>query len=341
MNTQSLEIILGFITGLRPIVTAEVSQYPDFRVIREEDEGIYLAFPKELKDVSKLRSVSRAYIVSRDSKYNPAFIAKHKSYLGDILTLILAGNQKAFATFKLVCAGSDSPTVRSIVEYIQNTFKIKEAEEADLKVHIIKIGDTWEIGAQITPRPLSSRSYRVRNMGGAMDATIAYAVNSLASPKNADSYLNVFSGSATLLIEAAQCYPNLKKLIGFDNNKDTISLAIQNARKGEVMRRMRLTVKDIFDTPELGMFDIITSDLPFGMTISKNEDLGALYQCFIEYCQRSLNEKGTLVVYTSEHKLLKDLLVKSKFKIVDSLELKFMTSANVYLQPRIFVCQFK
>jgi 23S rRNA G2445 N2-methylase RlmL len=261
--------------------------------------------------------------------------------LGDILTLVLEGKKGAFKTFKLVCAGSDSPNARSIAKYIQTTINLTEAEEADLKVHIIKTGDTWEIGAQITPRPLSSRDYRVRNMGGAMDSTIAYAVNSLCGLEKADSYLNVFSGSATLLIEAALCYPKLKKIMGFDNSKDAFSLAMQNIRKAGVIRRIQLKQKDIFDKPDLGTFDAIVSDLPFGMTISKNEDLNQLYQCFIDYCQETLNSRGTLVAYTSEHKMLEGIILKSRFKIIDTLELKFITSAKAFLRPKIFVCQFK
>ena len=148
------------------------------------------------------------------------------------------GNKDKFKTFKITCAGSDSPRVRGIAEYIQRTYGLTEKEESDMKIHIIKkLDEIWEIGVQITSRPLSSRDYKVKNMSGAMDSTIAYAVNSLCELENVDSYLNIFSGSATLLIEASQCYPNLKQLIGFDNNKKSISLAIQNIKKAGLIKK--------------------------------------------------------------------------------------------------------
>ena len=75
------------------------------------------------------------------------------------------------------------------------------------------------------------------------------------------------------------------------------------------------------------------------MSMSKNEDLENLYQCFIEYCERTLNPNGKMVVYTNKHEILKRIILKSKFKIVKTLELKFITSVNSYLCPRIFVCQ--
>ncbi len=193
----------------------------------------------------------------------------------------------------------------------------------------------------MTPWPMSFRDYKIENMSGAMDPTIAYAMNSLCGLENANSYLNVFSGSATLLIEAALYYPNLKQLTGFDNDKKHISLAIQNIRKAGLIKRIELKEKNIFDKPDVGMFDVIASDLPFGMAISKNENLESLYQCFVEYCEKTLNREGKLVVYTSEHELLKKIILKSKFKILKMMELKFTTSVDSLLRPKIFLCKLR
>lgn len=341
MNRSELEIKLTFITGLKEVVLKELKQHSKLRITKEGVDSLYLDPIQDLTEIKHLRSVSRAYVVMQNPKYNPHYISNHKSIIGNLIEIVIHGNKNAFKTFKVICAGSDSPEVRSIVEYIERTYRMIEEKEADMKIHIINTGSTWEIGAQITPRPLSLRDYRVVHMSGAMDPTIAYAVNSLCELEKAKSYLNIFSGSATLLIEAAQCYPNLKKLIGFDNNKKNISLAIQNIRRAGLIRRIKLKEKDIFDKPDLGKFDVITSDLPFGMAILKNEDLSDLYRCFLEYCQTTLNNNGKLAVYTSEHEMLKRIIRESNFEIVKTLELKFMTAVNAYLRPQIFVCRLK
>lgn len=341
MNQLKLEIKLAFIIGLKEIVLQEISQYSNLHVIKEEIDSLYLGFVQDLIELKKLKSVSRAYVVTQSPKYNPLYVSNHKSILSDLIEIVLGGNKAVFKTFKITCAGSDSSEVRSIAEYIQKTYGLTEKEEADMKIHIVKIDEVWEIGIQITPRPLSLRDYKLKNMSGAMDPTIAYVVNSLCGLENADSYLNIFSGSATLLIEAGQCYPNLKKLIGFDNNKKHISLAIQNIKEAGLIQRIELKERDIFDKPDLGMFDIIVSDLPFGMSISKNEDLGKLYRCFVEYCQEALNHSGKMVVYTSEHEILEKIIIESKFKITKTVELKFITSVDAYLRPKIFVCRLK
>jgi 23S rRNA G2445 N2-methylase RlmL len=178
-------------------------------------------------------------------------------------------------------------------------------------------------------------------MSGAMDPTIAYAVNSFGNLDSADSYLNVFSGSATLLIEAGRSFPNLEKLVGFDNEKKHLSLSIQNVKKAGLIKKIQIKEADIFDKPDFGKFDAIASDLPFGMSISKNEDLEKLYRNFVEYCEEKLESSGRLVIYTSEHELIESIILKSRFKIIQTLQLKLITNANTYLKPKIIVCEFK
>lgn len=339
MNDKVLQLKLSYITGLRPVVLDELKRF-SFKILDEAEDSVFIEFSEEiLSKVKKLRSVSRAYLVLQSDIYHPAYISNHKSILGNLIDIIIRYDN--FKTFKISCAGSDSPEVRSIAKYIQDTYKVEESDEADLKIYIIKPEDTWEIGIQITPRPLSVRDYKVVNMSGAMDPTIAYAVNSFCNLDSAHSYLNIFSGSGTLLIEAAQCYPNLENLVGFDNNKKHLSLSIKNIKKAKLIKRVQVKEADIFDKPNFGTFDAIVSDLPFGMSISKNEDLEKLYIAFLQYCEEALNTSGRLAIYTSEHELIESILPNSRFKIIQSLQLKFITNIDAYLRPKIIVCEFK
>ena len=339
MNDKVLQLKLSYKAGLRPVVLDELKRF-NFKILDEAEDSVFIEFSEEIiSKVRKLKSVSRAYLVLQSNIYHPTYISNHKSILGNLIDIVVKYDN--FKTFKISCAGSDSPEVRSIAKYIQDTYRMEEIDEADLKIHIIKPEDIWEIGIQITPRPLSVRNYKVVNMSGAMDPTIAYAANSFCNLDSAHSYLNIFSGSATLLIEAAECYSNLDKLIGFDNNKKHLSMSIQNIKKAGLIKRVRVKKADIFDKPNFGTFDAITSDLPFGMSISKNEDLEKLYTTFIQYCEDVLNNDGRLVIYTSEHGLIEPILLKSQFKIVQSSQLKLITNVDAYLRPKIIVCEFK
>ena len=74
----------------------------------------------------------------QSSKYNPFYISNHKLILGNLIGIVIDESKDAFKTFKITCAGSDSPEVRSIAEYIQSTYGLIEKEEADMKIHISK-----------------------------------------------------------------------------------------------------------------------------------------------------------------------------------------------------------
>lgn len=386
-----LKIKLSYIIGLKQVVLKELqnsnfgisttSQVGSTSEYIESEDTIYTNFSSELlSKTKKLRSVSRAYLVSQSWKYNPAYLDNHKSVIGNLIEIILTTenlkttkNKSKFKTFKISCAGSKSAEVRSIAEYIQDTYGLTERTEADLKIHIIKIQtdptinseknstknstenstknsvdslkknpkDIWEVGVQLTPKPLSVRDYRVANLSGAMDSTIAYAVNSFCNLNVAKSYLNTFSGSGTLLIEAGQGYPNITRLLGFDISKIHLSLAIQNIKKAGLIERVAVKEADIFNQPDFGKFDAIVADLPFGMTISKDEDLEKLYTAFIEYSQKTLNVDGRLVIYTSQYKLIEEILSKSNFKIIKNLQLKFLSNVQAYLRPKIIVCKLR
>lgn len=334
-----MKIKLSYITGLKPVVFDELKKN-NFDVTGEDVDSVFIEFSeKNIQEVKKLRSVARAYLTMQSDIYNPAYIFKHKSVLGTLIDTVV--RHDVFKTFKISCAGSESPEVKGIVIYVQETYKLEERDEADLKIYIAKSGNGWEIGVQITPRPLPVRDYRVINMSGAMDPTIAYAVNYFCNLESAHSYLNIFSGSATLLIEAGLSYPNLEELVGFDNDKKHLSLSIQNIKKAGLIKKVQVREANIFEKLNLGTFDAVASDLPFGMSISKTENLEKLYTAFVQYCEEVLNPNGRLVVYTSEHELIEQILLKSKFKITQSLQLKFVTNVDSYLRPKIIVCEFK
>lgn len=346
-----MKIKLSYITGLRSVVLDELKK-AKINSLYEIGDSVYVEFSLiNFQSVKKLRSIARAYLVVRENFYNPTYISSHKSLLSEIIDVVIVNDK--FKTFKITCAGSDSTEVRSIASFVQNKYKLQLSDEADLKIHLIKHGVVWEMGVQITPRPLSFRSYKVANMKGAMDPTIAYAVNSLcvsnvgsatstaSSINNVNSYFNIFSGSGTLLIEVAECFPNIEKVVGFDNDKNHLTLSIQNIKKAGLIKRILVKEGDIFDKPDLGKFDVITSDLPFGMSVSKNQDLQKLYVAFIEYCERVLNVGGRLVIYTSEFEIIESLIFKSEFKIIESLQLKLSTSVGSYLKPKIIVCEFR
>jgi 16S rRNA G966 N2-methylase RsmD len=332
---------LTLIPGLKSIVLDEISKHPELNIAELGEDKIYLDFVPDFKNILSMRSITNAYVTKRGAKFNPYYTCNHKSILGDLIKIVIGDTKNVFKSFKLRCAGSDSKEVKEIQSYIVSTFKLKESEDADLEIYISKPSEIWEISVRLTPRPLSLRSYRVANIKGGLNSTVAFAMNTHLDLNGDKSYLNVFSGSGTLLIEAGLSNPNLK-LIGFDIDGKSNALAIQNIKKAGLIKQIHLKTADIYDKPHLGRFDIIVSDLPFGMQISSKENLDNLYQKFVTYCEETLNDDGTLVAYTTEYKTLESVLESSKFRIIKTADLVISTAvANTYLYPRIFVCKLK
>ncbi|MEN9614071.1 MAG: hypothetical protein RLZZ347_378 [Candidatus Parcubacteria bacterium] len=329
---------LTFVPGLQEVVLAEIAQYPNVRVFETHTEKIYLDATSSLSDVGALRSVLNVYAIRRGDRLNPSEISDHKSILGDLVDTALKND--TFRTYHLSCAGSQSDEIRKIHHFITTRYKLVLAEEADMEMYIGKSLGVWEVGVRLTARPLSVRDYRVANIKGGLNPTTAYAMNTFCRLDSAKSYLNIFSGSGTLLVEAGITNSELK-LVGFDTNGTSIALAVKNVKKAGLLKSVTFHNADIATRPALGKFDAIASDLPFGMQVSKGEDLRALYAHFVEYSESVLKAKGVLVVYTSEHALLESLLAQSKFKIVKTLDLTVPTSGANNLHPKIVVCVFK
>ena len=330
---------LTYIQGLKEVVLDELF-VTDMEVIESFQDFLYCSGVKHILHLVELRSVTGVYLVEKGEELNPYYLSKHKSIIGKLIENVLKISPHTFKTFSLSCAGSDSKEVKEIEEYIASTFKLIKAEEADLKLFIGKSGDVWEVGASLTARPLTMRPYKVLHLLGALNPTIAYAMNTFCDLADKKSYLNIFSGSATLLIEAGISNPNLV-LKGFDIDGKRIAESVKNIKAAGLIKDIELVRADIFSDPELGSFDVITSDLPFGMQISKGDDLEKLYSKFVSYSEEHLEKEGRLVVYTTEHELLSGLLRVSKFRIEKEVSLKVVASVGSYLYPKIFVCSFR
>ncbi len=341
-NDPVLEIKLAYTTGLRDIVLQELAANPLFTIVREGKDAIYVAAADGIVlAVKELGSVARAYLTRRSEGYHPAYLVNHKSIIGELVETVIQGSGEPFKTFKITCAGSDSPEVKNLAAYVTETYELTQAEEADLKIHITKTRGIWEVGVQVSPRPLSARHYKVKHMSGAMDPTVAFALNSLLSLERVRTYLNIFSGSGTLLIEAALRYPHLEKVIGFDHDKKHLTLAVHNIKEAGLITKVEVKEADLFNAPDFGTFDVITADLPFGMAIGKGEDLEKLYRTFLAYCEAKLSPDGRLAVYTSEFKLFERFLADSRFELRETLPVVSMTSVDAYLETKIIVCAFK
>jgi tRNA G10 N-methylase Trm11 len=210
---------------------------------------------------------------------------------------VLHYSAEKFKTFRLSCAGEQSKEVSEIKKYIKDVYELSENILADLDIYIGK-SNVWEVGVRVSKRPLTLRDYKEENIKGGMNASIAYAMNSFCDLLRSRTYLNIFSGSGTLLVEAGIENQKLK-LVGFDIDGKTNALAAKNIKNAGLIKNIKLVKADIFQNPDLGNFDVIASDLPFGMHILKGENLEKLDILEIAHFYEK-SEGGYLVQYDVE-----------------------------------------
>ncbi|WP_245895899.1 methyltransferase domain-containing protein [Deinococcus irradiatisoli] len=166
----------------------------------------------------------------------------------------------------------------------------------------------WDVLARLTPRPLSARPWRVCNMAGGLNATIAFAVFKLAGVREQDRIFNPMSGSGTLLIERDLLGPSAA-LVGVDTDPDAVRCAQQNIEAAK--RQIEVAQVDALETglPPRS-FDLIVADLPWGDAITVRGGNEALYTAFLKEMHRLCSRQGRLVVLTHELKLFERLLTE-------------------------------
>jgi 23S rRNA G2445 N2-methylase RlmL len=330
--------------GIDDVVQDEVGEKLRSNIVHKGKGALYMTYEDALSNYKKLQSVQRVSIVVQDEKYHPLYLSKHKSIIGDIVREVLEQDE-TFRTFDIHCAGADSREVSSIRHYVEDTFGIRKeggkenSKLPDLKISIIKIFNTWEVSVQITPKPLSVRTYKKVDMNGAMDPTLAYVLNHVCGVEKAKTYLNIGSGSGTLVIEAKRTNRKLEKVVGFDNNKSAITGSIQNIRAAGYIRDIEIQKHDIYDQPLVGVFDIVTANLPFGMAIGKGDDLEKLYQSVVRCAIKNVVDGGLIGLYTSQKKIIEKVIADEGVEIKKKKMVQVMTSRERFLDIGMYVLQ--
>ncbi|HEX5688411.1 MAG TPA: methyltransferase domain-containing protein [Roseiflexaceae bacterium] len=190
-------------------------------------------------------------------------------------------------------------------ELAQNSGLEIAEDEADLLLRLRRnrSGEGWEALVRLTPRPLSTRPWRVCNMPGALNATLAYAMMRLSEPRAMDRVVNLACGSGTLLVERLGIGP-ARSAIGCDTNSQALECARSNLRAAGYEQLAQLEAWDVAELPLLdGSSTVICADLPFGQLIGSHRENEMLYPRILAEATRIAAHSARLVVLTHEVRL--------------------------------------
>lgn len=213
----------------------------------------------------------------------------------------------AFRTLRLSAAGDDSPVMQRLKAELARalglTVDSAKSDDADLLLRLRPVRGTWEALLSITPRPLSTRAWRVSDMPGALNATLARAMAQLTTPTPTDTVLNLCCGSGTLLIERAALGES-EVLIGCDTNQDALACADKNVAAAGLSGSITLDDWDATNLPlQDNCVDVILADLPFGQRIGSHKENEVLYPALFKEAARVARPGARFCFVTHEIKL--------------------------------------
>ncbi len=246
-----------------------------------------------------------------------------------------------FHTLRLSAAGEDSAVLLRLRAQLVTRTGLREAEgEGDLLLRLRRAADRegWEAVLRISPRPLTTRAWRVCNWPGALNAVVAQAMVRLGAPSAADRVLNLVCGSGTLLIERLAVGP-VALAVGYDADPAALACATRNLAAAGA-RIPRLVQAEAGQLPfPTGLFTHLLADLPFGQLVGSHADNTRLYPRLLAEATRVAAPGAQLTLITHEVRLLDRLLVApplaAAWQPVETLRITLPFGAGG-LNPRIY-----
>ncbi|UCH25145.1 MAG: methyltransferase domain-containing protein [Trueperaceae bacterium] len=308
------------LAGLAPVALAEARDV-GLRAEPLREDAIHLLAKGALRLVKGLRTVKAVYRLDHFD------IPRPKAMLGDqhfrrlVATVGAVTREDAFQSFRFGAAGRESKVMQRLADALQEATGLRfdpDDGELLLRFRPSPEGSGWEVLTRVTPRPLSARSWRVCNMPGGLNASLAAAMNRLSGTGDRDRYLNAMCGSGTLLIERAEMAP-ASQLTGCDLDREAVACARCNLQAAGMVDRVRLVQEDAtrLSLPEGGI-DVITADLPWGDAVGSHQSNLDLYPAFLEEMRRVAAPAARMVLLTHDIKLFEGVLAAQRsWRVVD------------------------
>jgi len=333
------EIIIGIediaITELK---TVKGVKHQSIKLIREG--FVRFEFSKNPENLLKLKSIIAIYAIHHFDISRPKALLGHQNFtrIIQLLSDLLRTWSENEITLGLGAAGSDSSVMQRIKQELSQTLNLPLADDDKGNLYLRLLPaykqQGWEVLIRLTSRPLATRKWRIENIPGALNATVAYAMTQLANISYGETVLNLCSGTATILIEHALQHKGAT-LFAIDNNTNMLQAASQNINASNTENYILQIRCDAQLTPfSDNSIECIYADLPFGHHIGSHDENEWLYPAILEESARIATQGTPFIVLTHEIQLMEQTLVSSRWKIKDQKKINLSG-----LHPQIFVLE--
>lgn len=329
------------VTGLEDLAAAELRQLPGVRDVTTSLPGaVAFSYSGTPAALSTLQTVIAVFLVADYPVPRPRALLgdQHFRHLCSQIESVRRHHPAgAFATLYLAAAGSETAVMERLRnELLRATRLAAGSGEGDLLLRLRRPptgGDGWQALIRLTPRPLATRAWRVCNLEGALNATVAHAMALLAPLRATDRVLNLACGSGTLLIERLAAGPAAQSL-GCDTSPTALDCARRNIVAAGIADQVELQAWDARNLPLPDQsIDLLTADLPFGQLVGSHAENLDLYPVIFSEAARIARPQAVWSLITHEVRLTEQLLLQSADWAIDSV--RRITLGG--LHPRIFL----
>jgi tRNA (guanine6-N2)-methyltransferase len=293
------------------------------------------------KPLAGLKTIHAVYSILTHPVPRPKGLLGHEHFqhlLAQIETARTAWPPGAFHTLYLSAAGSDSSVMERLKNEIATQAGLEVASiEGDLLLRIrpAQKGQGWQTLVRLSPRPLATRSWRVCNYEGALNATVAHAMCLLTNPTPGDVFINLACGSGSLLLERLDCAPS-QLLVGLDTDLAAVDCALRNLAASKKTGNIQLLLADASQVPlRRGCATALVADLPFGHLVGSHATNLDLYPALLSEAARLAAPGAFFALISHEVRLLETLLERSP----DWHTRQVRRVALGGLNPRIFLLE--
>lgn len=288
-----------------------------------------------------LRTVQAIYSLTRHPVPRPKGLLGHEHFHRIVQQIVAARTLSAASAYRsmfISAAGAESSVMQRLFAELCAQTKLEASDEkGDLMLRIrrpLDKSDAWETLVRLSPRPLGTRSWRIHNFEGAVNATVAHAMALLTQPNpDQEVFINLLCGSATLLIERADAARS-GKLFGCDLDRNVLAAAQENIAEAGFETRIMLQHADTQRAPYAEKCaDALCADLPFGHLSGSHAENIVLYPVVLKEAARIAKPHAPFVIITHEIKLMDGLLRQNLHWVME----RVMPITLGGLHPRIYV----
>jgi len=333
-----------FLPGLAPVVAEELrSTLPQLGKLYEVDgrsDSLAADYAGDWKRLLSLKTIVAPFLVLSFPVPRPRSLTSSEYFprILEAVELVSRINREPIDTFRIDAAGSDSGTFRQLAGQLEDSTGLAEVTEGGhvlLRFRRSTRVEGWDVLVRLSVRPLTSRDWRVHNLPGAANASIAAAMSLMTSPRPGDRVLNLMCGSGTLLIERLLMAP-AKVAVGVDLNQESLNYCAENLEAAGLQGRVTLLHEDIADNEWLqwGPFDVIIADPPWGALMGDHGSNEALHMRLLDRAYAAAAPDSCFAVLTHEIRIMERCLRRVAERWSESDVLRVFQKGH---NPRIYL----